>query len=148
MILFLQISLFWTWVEGAPVILGRPFLNIINAIIYVGSGQVHFQLQGRRVKCPFIGYIETTEKLKAQAQTIHNVGGSKKTRRSRKQKKSPKPQSEQCSMITIKFGPGTQNIREVEIQPPIVKHLYKEKPEPLKKAAPKKITPVPPIDPP
>ena len=28
--------------EDTPIILGRPFLNTTNAIIYVGSGQVHF----------------------------------------------------------------------------------------------------------
>ena len=28
--------------EDVPIILGRPFLNTTNAIIYVGSGQVHF----------------------------------------------------------------------------------------------------------
>jgi hypothetical protein len=28
--------------EDVPIIIGRPFLNTTNAIIYVGSGQVHF----------------------------------------------------------------------------------------------------------
>ena len=28
--------------DDTPIILGRPFLNITNAIIYVRSGQVHF----------------------------------------------------------------------------------------------------------
>ena len=28
--------------DDTPIILGRPFLNTTNAIIYVGSGQVHF----------------------------------------------------------------------------------------------------------
>jgi len=26
-----------------PVILGRPFLNTTKAIIYIGTGEVHFQ---------------------------------------------------------------------------------------------------------
>ena len=29
--------------DNTPIILGRPFINTTNAIIYVGSGQVHFQ---------------------------------------------------------------------------------------------------------
>jgi hypothetical protein len=29
--------------EDTPIILGRPFLNTTNAIIYIGSGQIHFQ---------------------------------------------------------------------------------------------------------
>ena len=32
--------------KDVPIILGRPFLNTTNAIIYVGSGQVHFQFPG------------------------------------------------------------------------------------------------------
>jgi hypothetical protein len=28
--------------DDTPINLGRPFLNTTNAIIYVGSGQVHF----------------------------------------------------------------------------------------------------------
>jgi hypothetical protein len=28
--------------DDSPIILGRPFLNTTNAIIYVGSEQVHF----------------------------------------------------------------------------------------------------------
>jgi hypothetical protein len=29
--------------EDTPIVLGRPFLNTTNAIIYIGSGQIHFQ---------------------------------------------------------------------------------------------------------
>jgi hypothetical protein len=28
--------------EHTPIILGRPFLNTTDAIIYIGSGQIHF----------------------------------------------------------------------------------------------------------
>ena len=28
--------------DDTPIILGRPFLYTTNAIIYIGSGQVHF----------------------------------------------------------------------------------------------------------
>jgi hypothetical protein len=28
--------------EDVPIILGRPFLNTTNVIIYIRSGQVHF----------------------------------------------------------------------------------------------------------
>jgi hypothetical protein len=36
--------------EDTPIILGRPFLNTTNAIIYVGSGQIHFQFRGEKVR--------------------------------------------------------------------------------------------------
>ena len=35
--------------DDTPIILGRPFLNTTNVIIYVGSGQVHFQFLGEKV---------------------------------------------------------------------------------------------------
>jgi hypothetical protein len=38
-------------------ILGRPFLNTTNtAIIYVGSGQVHFQFSEEKICCYFNSY--------------------------------------------------------------------------------------------
>jgi hypothetical protein len=40
------------------LILGRPFLNTTNTIIYVGSGQIHFQFSGWKVKCNFNSYIQ------------------------------------------------------------------------------------------
>jgi len=46
-----------------PVILGRPFLNTVNAVIYVGSGQIHLQFAGKRIKCSFNGY-KTNMQLK------------------------------------------------------------------------------------
>jgi len=39
-----------------PIILGRPFLNTVNVVIYVRSGQIHLQFVGKRIKCPFNGY--------------------------------------------------------------------------------------------
>ena len=35
--------------DDIPIILGRPFLNTTNMIIYVGSGQVHFQFPREKV---------------------------------------------------------------------------------------------------
>ena len=42
--------------EDVSLILGRPFLYNMNAVIYVGSSQIHFQFLGRKVKCAFNGY--------------------------------------------------------------------------------------------
>ena len=42
--------------DDTPIILGRPFLNTTNAIIYVGSGQVHFQFPRENVRCYFNSY--------------------------------------------------------------------------------------------
>jgi hypothetical protein len=42
--------------EDTPIILGRPFLNTTNAIIYIGSGQIHFQFPDEKVRCHFNSY--------------------------------------------------------------------------------------------
>ena len=42
--------------DDTPIILGRPFLNTTNAIIYVGYGQVHFQFPREKVRCYFNSY--------------------------------------------------------------------------------------------
>ena len=42
--------------DDTPIFLGRPFLNTTNAIIYVGSRQVHFQFPGENVHCYFNSY--------------------------------------------------------------------------------------------
>ena len=43
--------------EEVPVILGRPFLNTTNTIIYIGSGQIDFQFPRQKVRCYFNSYI-------------------------------------------------------------------------------------------
>jgi hypothetical protein len=42
--------------EETPIILERPFLNTTNTIIYIGSGQVHFQFPDGKVRCHFNSY--------------------------------------------------------------------------------------------
>ena len=42
--------------DDTPIILGGPFLNTTNAIIYVRSGQVHFQFSREKVCYYFNSY--------------------------------------------------------------------------------------------
>jgi hypothetical protein len=42
--------------DDSPIILRRPFLNTTNAVIYVGSGQIHFQFLGEKVRYCFNSY--------------------------------------------------------------------------------------------
>ena len=42
--------------EDIPIILGRPFLNTTNTIIYIGLGQIHFQFPEQKVRCYFNSY--------------------------------------------------------------------------------------------
>jgi len=41
-----------------PIILGRPFLNTTRAIIYVRTGEVHFQFPTGKVRCYFNSYTD------------------------------------------------------------------------------------------
>jgi hypothetical protein len=42
--------------DDSPIILGRPFLNTTNAVIYVESGQIHFWFPREKVHCYFNSY--------------------------------------------------------------------------------------------
>jgi hypothetical protein len=42
--------------DDTPTILGRPFLNTTNAIIYIISRQVHFQFPIEKIRCYFNNY--------------------------------------------------------------------------------------------
>jgi len=82
-----------------PVILGRPFLNTVNAIIYVGFHQIHLQFAGKRIKCPFNGYktnmqpnyTKPEEKHRGKSHRRYNKGKSAKNA---KQKEEPAKQAE------------------------------------------------------
>jgi len=42
-----------------PIILGRPFLSSVKAIIYIGTGDVHMHFLSEKVRCYFtdLNYI-------------------------------------------------------------------------------------------
>jgi hypothetical protein len=42
--------------EETPIILRRPFLNTTNAIVFIGSVQVHFPFLDGKVRCHFNSY--------------------------------------------------------------------------------------------
>jgi hypothetical protein len=50
--------------EDTPIILGRPFLNTTNAIIYIGSRQIHFQVPDGKVHRHFNSYTNNEQSKK------------------------------------------------------------------------------------
>ena len=72
--------------EDVPIILGRPFLNTTNTIIYVRLGQVHFQFPGQKVRCSFNSYT-TYEQLKKTR--------SKRRRQASRHRKNQQPKNEE-----------------------------------------------------
>jgi hypothetical protein len=44
--------------EKPPLILGRPFLNIVGATIYVGKGEITFDINGERSSFKFRPRLE------------------------------------------------------------------------------------------
>jgi hypothetical protein len=59
--------------EDVPIILGRPFLNTTNMIIYIGSGQVHFQFSGEKVRCYFNSYTTYEQPKKSYSKRRHRA---------------------------------------------------------------------------
>jgi len=57
--------------DDTPIILGRPFLNTTNAIIYVGSGQVYFQFPREKVRCYFNSYTTYEQPKKNRSRRRH-----------------------------------------------------------------------------
>ena len=53
--------------DNTPIILGRPFLNTTNAIIYVGFGQVHFQFPREKVRYYFNSYTTYEQPKKTRS---------------------------------------------------------------------------------
>jgi hypothetical protein len=42
--------------KDPPIVLGRPFLNTTRAIIYIRTGEIHFQFRTKKVRCYFNTY--------------------------------------------------------------------------------------------
>ena len=57
--------------DDTPIILERPFLNATNAIIYAGSGQVHFQFSREKVRCYFNSYTTYEQPKKTRSRRRH-----------------------------------------------------------------------------
>ena len=53
--------------DDTPIILGRPFLNTTDVIIYVGSRQVHFQFPREKVGCYFNSYTTYEQPKKSHS---------------------------------------------------------------------------------
>jgi hypothetical protein len=57
--------------EETPIILGRPFLNITNVVIYIGSRQVYFQFPEEKVRCYFNSYTNYKQPKKNRNRRRH-----------------------------------------------------------------------------
>ena len=74
--------------DDMPIILGRPFLNTTNAIIYVGSREVHFQFPREKVRCYFNSYTtyEQAKKIAPRGNINHPNAGEINSQRMKKKK--------------------------------------------------------------
>ena len=85
--------------DDVSIILGRPFLNMVNAVIYVGSGHVHLQFLGWKVKCPFNGYkanmqVKDKEPRNKPRYNPHRRNNNKKSESANKAEEPAEPQVE------------------------------------------------------
>jgi hypothetical protein len=45
--------------QDPPIVLGRPFLYTTRAIIYIRTGEIHFQFRTDKVRCYFNTYTNS-----------------------------------------------------------------------------------------
>jgi hypothetical protein len=81
--------------DSSPIILGRPFLNTNNTIIYVGSRQIHFQFPREKVRCYFNSYTTYEQPKKSH---------SRRRRRSSRRQENQTPINgwEECEGEVVK----------------------------------------------
>ena len=107
--------------DDTPIILGRPFLNTTNAIIYLRSGKVHFQFPREKVRYYFNSYITYEQPKKSR---------SRRRRRSSRNQKNQSPKNE---WEEVK---DPEEVVEDEPAPsmssPLTKQVWKEKVAPSK----------------
>jgi hypothetical protein len=53
--------------DDSVIILGTPFLNTTNAVIYVRSGQIYFENLGEKVCCCFNSYTTYDQPKKTRS---------------------------------------------------------------------------------
>jgi hypothetical protein len=53
--------------DDSPIILGRPFLNTTNAVIYIRSRWIHFQFPREKVHCYFNSYTTYDQPKKSHS---------------------------------------------------------------------------------
>jgi hypothetical protein len=54
--------------QDPPIVLGRPFLNTTRAIIYIKTGEIHFQFRTEKVRCYFNTYTNPEQPKKNKTQ--------------------------------------------------------------------------------
>jgi len=99
--------------EEVPIILRRPFLNTPNEIIYVGSGQVHFQFLGEKVRCYFNSYTIYEQPKKTRSKRRCRAS-------QRRRNQSPKNENEEDEK-PVEDEPTPPNLN------PQTKQVWKEK---------------------
>jgi hypothetical protein len=54
--------------QDPPIVLRRPFLNTTRAIIYIETGEFHFQFRTEKVRCYFNSYTDPEQPKKNKTQ--------------------------------------------------------------------------------
>jgi hypothetical protein len=54
--------------QDPPIVLGRPFLNTTRAIIYIRTGEIHFQSRTEKVRYYFNTYTDPEQPKKNKMQ--------------------------------------------------------------------------------
>ena len=102
--------------EDIPIILGRPFLNTINAIIYVGSGQVHFQFSGEKIRCYFNSYTTYEQPKKTRSKRRHRSTQHRRNQSPKNEnEEDEKPMKDELTLP--KTSPQTKQVWKEKVAP-------------------------------
>jgi len=66
-----------------PIILGRPFLNTIKVIIYIGTGEVHMHFPSKKVRRYFTDpnyIVEDSKQVRQEEGDATEITGDKSSR--------------------------------------------------------------------
>ena len=103
--------------QDPPIVLGRPFLNPTRAIIYIRTGEVHFQFPTEKVRYYFNSYnYEQPKKNRSR-------------RRRSPKKKSPKTEEEVVKGVKDEEGKKEEELTTPEKSPP-TKKVWRKKTTP------------------
>jgi hypothetical protein len=124
--------------EKPPLILGRSFLKTVGATIYVGKGEIMFDINGEKSSFKFRPRIEACNMIEVKEEP--------------KKKDGPKKKKEPKKMDVKKIKKGVASVKTKEEKPPVkTKKMTKleDKPAPkmVRKWVPKISTPAKSVDP-
>jgi len=125
--------------KDIPLILGHPFLNIVNACIFVGSGKIQMTLARKRETFPFVRGPSYATNLQVKRPAEKEARNSRKLGSDKKRAESKNPRSRKRGWHKKKEPSSTASCVTPDKEEALLKKEEEEDPlkeEPLKDELP------------